>query len=56
VGRNLEKIIENIVQQSQSLPRPENTIQRSDKMHLWDVTNEDELVKNAKAEVMEILE
>ena len=25
-------------------------------MHLWDVSNEDELVKNAKAEIMEILE
>lgn len=25
-------------------------------MHLWDVSNEDELVKNAKAEIMSILE
>jgi hypothetical protein len=56
VGQQLEKVVEEIVQQSQNLPRPENTIARSDKMHLWDVSNEDELVKNAKGEIMEILE
>jgi hypothetical protein len=30
------------------LPRPENTIARSDKMHLWDVPIDDQLVLNAK--------
>lgn len=45
-----------IVQQSQNLPRPENTIARSDKMHLWDVPIEDDLVKNAQGEIQEILE
>jgi len=44
------------VAQSQGLPRPENTIARSDKMHLWEVSTEDELVKQAKSEIMEILE
>ena len=45
-----------IVQQSQNLPRPENTIARSDKMHLWDVHVEDDLVRNAQNEIHEILE
>lgn len=38
------------------MPRPENTIARSDKMHLWDVAIEDDLVKNALSEITEILE
>lgn len=37
VQLELEKIVDLIVQQSSNLPRPENTIARSDKMHLWDV-------------------
>lgn len=51
VSRDLEKIVELIVSQSQNLPRPENTIARSDKMHLWDVPIEDDLVKNAQGEI-----
>ena len=47
VKRDLEKIVELIVTQSQNLPRPENTIARSDKMHLWDVSIEDDLVRDA---------
>ena len=39
-----------------NLPRPENTIARSDKMHLWDVPIDDELVRNAQSEIQEILE
>jgi hypothetical protein len=41
--------------QSTILPRPEHQIARSDKMHLWDVDKEDEIVKNAKIEVQGIL-
>jgi hypothetical protein len=37
------------------LPRPENTIARSDKMHLWDVKIDDELVVKAKDKISETL-
>ena len=43
VQQELEKIVDAIVLQSSNLPRPENTIARSDKMHLWDVKIDDEL-------------
>lgn len=56
VKRDPEKIIELIVNQSSNLPRPENTIARSDKMHLWEVLIEDDLVRNAQNEFHEILE
>jgi len=56
VGQDLENIIELIVMQSTILPRPEHQIARSDKMHLWDVDKEDEIVKNAKIEVQGILQ
>ncbi len=56
VKRDLEKIVELIVNQSSNLPRPENTIARSDKMHLWEVLIEDDLVRNAQNEIHEILE
>ena len=56
MGRDLEKIVELIVLQSQHLPRPENTIARSDKMHLWEVLPADDLVTNAQSEIQEILE
>jgi hypothetical protein len=55
VQQELEKIVDAIVQQSSNLPRPENTIARSDKMHLWDVQIDDELVVNAKALISETL-
>jgi hypothetical protein len=37
------------------LPRPENTIARSDKMHLWDVKIDDELVTKAKEQISQTL-
>lgn len=51
----LEGIIDAIVKRSQNLPRPENTIARSDKMHLWDVKIDDELVIKAKDKISETL-
>jgi len=51
VQTELEQIIDRIVEQSTNLPRPENTIARSDKMHLWDVQLEDELVSKAKTQI-----
>jgi hypothetical protein len=48
VQQELEGIVDAIVKRSQNLPRPENTIARSDKMHLWDVKIDDELVTKAK--------
>lgn len=36
-----------IVQQSEHIPRPENTIARSEKLHLWHVEVTDELVSQA---------
>ena len=55
VQHELEKIVDLIVQQSSNLPRPENTIARSDKMHLWDVQVDDELVTKAKTKISETL-
>jgi len=55
VQKELEDIVDNIVKQSSNLPRPENTIARSDKMHLWDVQKEDELVSKSKAKISETL-
>lgn len=43
------------MKRSQNLPRPENTIARSDKMHLWDVKIDDELVIKAKEKISETL-
>jgi hypothetical protein len=37
------------------LPRPENTIQRSDKPHLWDVPPNDEVVEKAKTAISETI-
>lgn len=51
VQYELENIIDMIVMQSQNLPRPENTISKSDKMHLWDVPADDELVDKAKTKI-----
>jgi hypothetical protein len=55
VQYELENIVDMIVKQSQNLPRPENTIARSDKMHLWDVPANDELVEKAKATISQTL-
>lgn len=55
VQSELEKIVDLIVQQSSNLPRPENTIARSEKMHLWDVGVEDEIVGKAKSQISETL-
>ena len=56
VRANLVKVVESIVQQSQNLPRPENTIARSEKMHLWEVSTDDCIVKEAVHEIEEILD
>lgn len=53
VQNELEVIVDNIVLQSKNLPRPENTIQRSDKMALWDVPANDEIVDRAKSKISE---
>ena len=55
VQQELEQIIDQIVKQSCNLPRPENTIARSDKMHLWDVQIDDEIVIKAKEKISETL-
>ena len=55
VQSELEGIVDAIVKRSQNLPRPENTIARSDKMHLWDVKIDDELVIKAKEKISETL-
>lgn len=56
VRDQLLNMVNEIVRQSEYLPRPENTIARSEKLHLWHVPEEDELVKNAKQEISEILD
>lgn len=55
VNRELKNTVENIVATSQNLPRPENSIARADKMHLWEVPTEDDIVKNAEFKIEEIL-
>jgi hypothetical protein len=52
----LENIIDAIVKQSHNLPRPENTIARGDKMHLWTVPDDDEVAEDAKRTVSVIIE
>lgn len=37
------------------MPRPENTIARSDKMHLWEVKVKDNLVKDATEKIKKTL-
>lgn len=44
------------MKQSQNQPRPENTIQSTDKLHLWDVPADDDIVKNAVKEIEDILD
>jgi 16S rRNA G966 N2-methylase RsmD len=56
VRDQLMNLVNEIIKQSEYLPRPENTIARSDKLHLWHVPEDDELVRNAKNEIHEILE
>jgi hypothetical protein len=56
VSEALEGLVSAIVRQSEHIPRPENTIARSEKLHLWYVPEDDELVRTAKEEVSEILE
>jgi len=38
-----------------NLPRPENTIARSDKMHLWPVEKDDEIVQIATGKISETI-
>jgi len=52
----LVSIIGMIVNQSQNLPRPENTIARSDKMHLWPVEKDDDLVNISTDKITATLE
>jgi hypothetical protein len=56
VHKELEEIVDHIVKQSSNLPRPENTIARSDKNHLWDIQPDDEIVITAKAQISETLQ
>jgi len=56
VSETLEGLVSTIVRQSEHIPRPENTIARSEKLHLWHVPEDDELVTTAKKEISEILE
>ena len=54
--KDLMKVIEDIIKKSQNLPRPENTIARSEKTHLWEVPTDDKLLKLAEKEIYGILE
>ena len=56
VQKELTSIVEQIVNQSQNLPRPENTISKAEKMHLWAVQKDDEIVKIAKNKIEDIIE
>jgi hypothetical protein len=56
VQPELENIIDAIVKQSCNLPRPENSWSRGDKMHLWVVPEDDEVMDDAKKTVSKIIE
>ncbi len=56
VKDQLLNLVSEIIKQSEYLPRPENTIARSEKLHLWRVPDDDELVRIAKDEIAEILD
>lgn len=56
VQPELENIIDAIVKQSHNLPRPENSWSRGDKMHLWVVPEDDEVMDEAKKTVSKIIE
>jgi dynein heavy chain len=56
VQKELLQIVIAIVSQSQNLPRPENTIARAEKMHLWAVPTDDEIVKIALNKIEDIIE
>lgn len=56
VQQELEHIIDDIVKQSHNLPRPENTIAHGDKMHLWVVPEDDEVMEEAKKTVSRTIE
>jgi hypothetical protein len=47
----LEGIVDAIVKRSQNLPRAETTFTKTDRMHLWEVKPDDELVINAKNKI-----
>lgn len=56
VKEQLLKLVSEIIKQSEYLPRPENTIARSEKLHLWHVPEDDELVRIAKQDISDILD
>jgi len=59
IGEVCDQLLNHVnetIKQSEYLPRPENTIARSEKLHLWHVPEDDQLVKNAKNEITEILD
>jgi hypothetical protein len=55
VQNELEGIIDSIVKRSQNLPRAETSIVKSDRIHLWDVKIDDEIVLNAKEKISETI-
>ena len=56
VRDQLLNLVNEIIKKIKNLSRPENTIARSEKLHLWHVLDDDDLVRNAKNEIQEILE
>lgn len=51
VQMELEGIVDAIVKRSQNLPRAETTFTKTDRMYLWEVKPDDELVINAKNKI-----
>ena len=56
VSKELLKIIDDCVKQSQEMPRSENSFARSEKTKLWEVPLEDEVVKQAISKVEKVIE
>ena len=55
VQADLVKIVTQMVKAIDNIPRADTQIANSDKTHLWEIRQDDEMVVNAKAEISQIL-
>jgi hypothetical protein len=55
VVRDLQKIVEQMIEKVNSIPRPDLGFRNPEQTSLWDIIPEDELVQNALTEIKEIL-
>lgn len=51
----LVKVVMTMVKAIDNIPRADTQIANSDKTHLWEIRQDDEIVVNAKQEITQIL-